>query len=100
VEQLDRLSMDLKMKLDETTVAYETSVRDLRNKQTELTRVSHELDKSRDQKEALSRENKKLTGRKTSVITLRTNLKIDLNYKKLLYFKCGFRGSRNRLFRY
>jgi hypothetical protein len=37
-------------------------LRDLRNKQTELQRVNHELDKSRDQKEALSRENKKISG--------------------------------------
>ncbi|XP_065341829.1 paramyosin, long form [Cloeon dipterum] len=60
VEQLDRISLDLKTKLDETTVAYESTVRDLRNKQTELQRVNHELDKTRDQKEALVRENKKL----------------------------------------
>lgn len=60
VEQLDRISLDLKTKLDETTVAYESTVRDLRNKQTELQRVNHELDKTRDQKEALIRENKKL----------------------------------------
>lgn len=62
VEQLDRLSLDLKSKLDETTIAYETTLRDLRNKQTELQRVNHELDKTRDQKEALARENKKITG--------------------------------------
>lgn len=41
---------------------YETSQRDLRVKVTELQRISHELDKTREQKDGLARENKKLGG--------------------------------------
>jgi predicted nuclease with TOPRIM domain len=62
VEQLDRINIDIKSKLDETTVMYDTTLRDLRNKQTELQRTTHELEKTRDQKEAVLRENKKMTG--------------------------------------
>jgi len=60
---LERINIELKTRLDETVALYEQSQRDLRNKQTELQRVTHELDKTREQKDALARENKKLAGR-------------------------------------
>ncbi|XP_063393467.1 paramyosin, long form [Cydia fagiglandana] len=59
-EQLERVNIEIKSRLEETVQLYEVSQRDLRNKQTELQRVSHELDKTREQKDALARENKKL----------------------------------------
>lgn len=52
----------MKTRLDETTSLYEQAQRDLRNKQAELQRLTHELDKTREQKDALTRENKKLAG--------------------------------------
>lgn len=61
-EQLERVNIEIKSRLEETVQLYEVTQRDLRNKQTELQRVSHELDKTREQKDALARENKKLGG--------------------------------------
>lgn len=63
VEHLEKINIEIKSRLDETTALYETSQRDLRNKQTEIQRLTHELDKTREQKDALSRENKKLSGK-------------------------------------
>ncbi|KAB0796793.1 hypothetical protein PPYR_10854 [Photinus pyralis] len=60
VEQLERLNIELKSRLDETIQLYDQAQRDLRNKQAELQRLSHELDKTREQRDALARENKKL----------------------------------------
>ncbi|CAH1113150.1 unnamed protein product [Psylliodes chrysocephalus] len=60
VEQLERINIDIKTRLDETVQLYEQSQRDLRNKVTELQRVVHELDKTRELKDQLARENKKL----------------------------------------
>lgn len=62
-EQLERVNIEIKSRLEETVQLYEQTQRDLRNKQVELQRVSHELDKTREQKDALSRENKKLGGK-------------------------------------
>lgn len=62
-EQLERVNIEIKSRLEETVSLYEQSQRDLRNKQTEFQRVSHELDKTREQKDALGRENKKLGGK-------------------------------------
>jgi chromosome segregation ATPase len=62
VEQLERINIDLKTRLDETTALFEQAQRDLRNKQAEVQRLTHELDKTREQKDALTRENKKLAG--------------------------------------
>lgn len=42
---------------------YEQSQRDLRNKQQELQRTMAELDKTRELKDQLARENKKLSGK-------------------------------------
>lgn len=60
VEHLERVNLDLKTRLDETLQMYEQSQRDLRTKQAEIQRLNHELDKTREQKDALARENKKL----------------------------------------
>lgn len=62
VEVLERTNIELKSRLEETVVLYEASQRDLRQKQQDLQRLSHELDKTREQKEVLARENKKLGG--------------------------------------
>lgn len=62
-EQLERVNIEIKSRLEETVQLYEVTQRDLRNKQTELQRVTHELDKTREQKDALGRENKKLGGK-------------------------------------
>nr|XP_022908300.1 paramyosin, long form [Onthophagus taurus] len=61
VDQLERVNLDLKSRLDETLQMFEQSQRDLRIKITEIQRITHELDKTREQKDALARENKKLT---------------------------------------
>lgn len=63
VEQLERINIDLKTRLDETVQLYEQSQRDLRTKISELQRTVHELDKTREQKDQLLRENKKLAGK-------------------------------------
>ncbi|KAK5642657.1 hypothetical protein RI129_008824 [Pyrocoelia pectoralis] len=60
VEQLERLNIELKSRLDETIQLYDQAQRDLRNKQAELQRLNHELDKAREQRDALARENKKM----------------------------------------
>lgn len=63
VEHLERINTELKTRLDETSALFEQAQRDLRNKQAELQRLTHELDKTREQKDALTRENKKLAGK-------------------------------------
>ncbi|GJQ76864.1 putative motor protein [Trypoxylus dichotomus] len=60
VEQLERINIDIKTRLEETLQLYEVSQRDLRLKVTEIQRLNNELDKTREQKDALARENKKL----------------------------------------
>ena len=62
-EQLERINIELKTKLDELTALYDAAQRDNRNKATELIRLGHELDKTREQKDQLTRENKKLSGK-------------------------------------
>jgi hypothetical protein len=62
-EQLERINGELKSKLDELTALYDVAQRDNRNKATEIIRLNHELDKTREQKDQLTRENKKLAGR-------------------------------------
>lgn len=63
VEILERTNIELKSRLEETVLMYENTQRELRTKQVEIQRLVSELDKSRDQKDQLSRENKKLTGK-------------------------------------
>ncbi|XP_008555483.1 paramyosin, long form [Microplitis demolitor] len=60
VEHLEKVNIELKSRLEETVALYEQSQRDLRNKQQELMRCNAELEKTRDLKEQLARENKKL----------------------------------------
>jgi chromosome segregation ATPase len=60
VDQLERLNGDLKSKLDELAQLYEASQRDNRTKQTQIQQLTHELEKTREQKDYLTRENKKL----------------------------------------
>lgn len=62
VEILERTNIDLKTRLEEHITLLEVSQRDLRNRQVEVQRLNGELDKSRDQKDQLARENKKLGG--------------------------------------
>lgn len=62
VEHLEKINIELKTRLDESLALYEQSQRDLRNKQQELQRVNAELDKTRELKDQLARENKKLGG--------------------------------------
>lgn len=62
VEHLEKINIEMKSRLDETVALYDQAQRDVRNKQTEIQRLNHELDKTREQKDALSRENKKLSG--------------------------------------
>lgn len=67
VDVLERTNIELKSRLEETVALYETAQRDLRNKQAELTRVNHELDKTKDQRDGLARDNKKLGGKSNRV---------------------------------
>lgn len=62
VEHLEKINIELKARLDDTMAMYEQSQRDLRNKQQELQRTNAELDKTREMKDQLARENKKLGG--------------------------------------
>ncbi|KAH8370611.1 hypothetical protein KR093_004358 [Drosophila rubida] len=60
VNTLEKHNVELKSRLDETIVLYETSQRDLKNKHADLVRTTHELDKVKDANGQLGRENKKL----------------------------------------
>lgn len=60
VEILERTNIDLKSRLEEHITLLEVANRDLRNKQIEVQRLTGELDKVRDQKDQLTRDNKKL----------------------------------------
>lgn len=60
--QLEKINLDLKSKIEELTVMLEQTQRDLRAKTADLQKLQHEYEKLRDQKEALARENKKLSG--------------------------------------
>jgi len=61
VEILERTNIEIKTRLEESIQLYEVAQRDLRNRQTDIQRLTGELDKSRDQKDQLARENKKLS---------------------------------------
>lgn len=64
VEILEKTNIELKTRLEETIQMYESTVRDLRNKQVEVQRLNGELDKVRDQRDQFGRDNKKLGGEK------------------------------------
>lgn len=70
VEILERTNIELKSRLEETIQMYETAIRDLRNKQVEVQRLVAELDKTREQKDQLGRDNKKLGGNFTVLVKL------------------------------
>jgi chromosome segregation ATPase len=59
-EILEKTNIDIRTRLEETIQIYEVAQRDLRNKQIEVQRITGELDKTRDQKDQLQRENKKM----------------------------------------
>lgn len=63
VDTLERTNIEIKTRLEETIQLYETAQRDLRNKQAEIVRINNELDKTKDQRDTLFRENKKLGGK-------------------------------------
>ena len=63
VDVLERTSIELRSRLEETINLYEVSQRELKNKQIEITRISNELDKTKDQRDGLARDNKKLSGK-------------------------------------
>lgn len=69
MEVLERTNVELKTRLDETSMAYEQSQRDLRTRAQEIQRLNHELEKTREAKDSLSRENKKLAGRSLTLHT-------------------------------
>uniref|UniRef100_A0A1L8E5E1 Paramyosin n=1 Tax=Nyssomyia neivai TaxID=330878 RepID=A0A1L8E5E1_9DIPT len=60
VDTLERTTIELKARLDETVSLYEAAQRELRNKQAEIQRLNHELDKVKEHNNTLTRENKKL----------------------------------------
>ncbi|PSN57951.1 Paramyosin [Blattella germanica] len=47
-EHLEKVNIDIKTRLEETVVLYESTQRDLRVKVTEIQRITHELDKTHD----------------------------------------------------
>lgn len=61
VDQLERTTVELKTRLDETIALYDAAQRDLRNRVQEIQRLNHELEKTKDQNNLLTRENKKLS---------------------------------------
>lgn len=71
--QLEKLNVDLKVKLEEVTMLMEQAQRDARQKAAELQKLQHEYEKLRDQKDALLRENKKLTGNKLHIKNIKIN---------------------------
>ena len=62
MEQLEKINADFKLKYDELTILYENTQRELRLKIADLQKLSHEYEKLREHKDALLRENKKLSG--------------------------------------
>lgn len=69
VEILERTTIEIRSRLEETVALYETSQRELKNKQVEITRITNELDNTRNQRDGLARENKKLSGKRTNVFS-------------------------------
>lgn len=64
VEILEHTHIEIRTRLEETIALYEVSQRDLKSKHVELVRVSNELDNTKNQRDGLARENKKLSGMK------------------------------------
>ena len=82
VAQLEKINLDLKNKLEEVSLLLEQTQKDLRTKIADLQKLQHEYEKLRDQKEALARENKKLSGIKhTQFFSI--NINLCLSYRWL-----------------
>lgn len=62
VTHLEKVNIEIKSRLDETVLMYETAQRDLRVKSQDIQRLNHDLDKTKDANGQLARENKKLGG--------------------------------------
>lgn len=71
VEILERTNIELKSRLEETMVMYEACQRDLSTKKVEVQRLVGELDKTREQKDQLSRDNKKMGGKRLMKIWMK-----------------------------
>jgi len=87
-EHLERINSDLKSKLDEVSGLYEAAQRDNRNKATEIVRLNHELDKTREAKDMLTRENKKLTDENADLKSQLSELtrkfhELEVEYRRL-----------------
>lgn len=67
VNTLEKHNVELKSRLDESIVMYENSQRDLKNKQADLQRTIHELEKVKDANSQYARENKKLESKLLTV---------------------------------
>ncbi|XP_053666031.1 paramyosin, long form [Anopheles marshallii] len=60
IEILEKTNIEIKTRLEETIALYDASQRDLRQRTADFQRLSHELDKTREQKDQLGRDNNKL----------------------------------------
>lgn len=97
VEHVERINIEIKTRLDETIQMYEQSQRDLRTKQGEVQRLNHELDKTREQKDQLARENKKMAGmyrdQSITVKIFKTQIKLPIS----LSFLDDLHDARNQM---
>lgn len=82
MDHLEKINLELKARLDESVALYEQSQRDLRNKQQELQRTNAELDKTRELKDQLVRENKKLGGEQLHETSTQLIDTFSLNVRK------------------
>lgn len=87
-DHIERINCDLKSKLDEVTSLYDASQRDNRNKAAELVRLNHELDKTREAKDQLTRENKKLSDENADLKSQLSELtrkfhELEIEYRRL-----------------
>lgn len=62
-EQLERMAVELKNRVDELTVRLDVAQKELRAAVAELQKVKHLYEKTVEQRDALARENKKLSGK-------------------------------------
>jgi chromosome segregation ATPase len=77
VEILERTNIELKSRLEETIQMYDVCQRDLKNKSVEVQRLVVELDKTREQKDQLGRDNKKMGGNEIEKDALKSYKKIQ-----------------------
>lgn len=84
VDTLERTNIEIKTRLEETIQLYDTAQRELRNKQAEIIRINNELDKTKDQRDQLARENKKLGGKNHSAMYC------DIHQVKCFIYLCNY----------